>query len=157
MSRPNNAIEMLLTDLAPDEDSGWQWLRKLHELGYRLAGSAPSHFFRGAEYVVYEMRKGVAVWRAGYQGATKADVVFPDPVAAAVWWETERENLAPVLTPDPTQAPAWQSLPPFGSHLTETGVQQLPPQIGIPRLSEEVRQAILDGGVAPRGAHEWIR
>lgn len=113
MSRPNNTVESLLTSFAPDEDAGWQWLRKLHELGYAINVVEPIAFFRGGEYVTYELRKGAVVWRAGRQGSAKADVVFPDPVAAAVWWETERQNLAPVTMPDPTQAPAWQSLPPF--------------------------------------------
>lgn len=149
MSRPNNTTERLLTGLAPDEDTGWQWIRKLHELGYTLNLVEPCVFYRGSEYIAYEVRKGVIVWRASYQSAVKADVVFPDPIAAAVWWETERENLAPVLTQAQPQAPAWQSLPPFSSCLTETGVQQLPPQIGIPRLSEETRQAILDGLLPP--------
>jgi hypothetical protein len=136
MSRPNNAIEILLADLAPDEDAGWQWIRKLHELGYSLSGNMPCVFFRGAEYVAYEMRKGAIVWRAGYQTATKAEVVFPDPIAAAVWWETERQNLAPVVA----QQPATVIPPP----------PPLPPFIPAPTMpswpdDDAVRRAILDG------------
>lgn len=133
MSRPNNTVESLLTSFAPDEDTGWQWLRKLHELGYAIKAVEPIAFFRGSEYVAHELRKGVIVWRAGYQSATKADVVFPDPVAAAVWWETERENLAPVLVSGQPKAPAQQA-PVWPQPATGVGigVQQLPPQIGIP-------------------------
>lgn len=135
MSRPNNTTESLLTGLAPDEDTGWQWMRKLHELGYAINVVEPIVFFRGSEYVTHELRKGVVVWRAGYQGAVKADVVFPDPVAAAVWWETERENAAPTpmsgMPKVPAQqVPAWP-LPATGVGI---GVQQLPPQIGIPAV-----------------------
>lgn len=136
MSRPNNAIEALLADLAPDEDSGWQWLRKLHELGYTLTITAPCAFYRGGEYVTHELRKGVVVWCAGYQSATKANVGFPDPIAAAVWWETERENLAPVVAQQQaTVIPPPPPLPPFNP------APSMPSWPG----DDVVRRAILSG------------
>lgn len=96
MSRPNNAIESFLKHLSPDEDTGWEWLRKMHELGYELSNLIPNSFTRGDERVGCELRKGAVAWLAGYKGVENAYVTFADPIAAAVWWETERQNMAPV-------------------------------------------------------------
>lgn len=104
------AVDTLLDGLAPSHDEGWAWLRKMHELGMDLEMDDTSDFpvfvGRGDLKVslFVAMRAGSAMWLplfAGeYLGAantrTSNRPVFPDPVTAAVWAETEAANLPPL-------------------------------------------------------------
>lgn len=142
------AVDTLLDGLAPSHDEGWAWLRKMHELGMDLEMDDPSDFpvfvGRGSLQcsLFVAMRAGSAMWLplfAGeYLGAADTRTgnrpVFPDPITAAVWAETEAANTppkprkqkasgqpkahptaawpAPCSIPMPQQAPAQPSIPP---------------------------------------------
>lgn len=145
------AVDTLLDGLAPSHDEGWAWLRKLHELGMDLEmdDSADFPVFVGRGKIkaslFVAMRAGSAMWLplfAGeYLGAadtrTSNRPVFPDPVTAAVWAQTEQADLSPSpprkqdvggqpkrAMPGPAMpmpAPAWLASPP--PHPWEPGAQ----------------------------------
>lgn len=139
------AVDTLLDGLAPSHDEGWAWLRKLHELGMDLEMDDPADFpvFVGRGEIkaslFVAMRAGSAMWMPLFAGEylgsadtrTSNRPVFPDPVTAAVWAETELANLPPKTRKQdvdgqpkmhptaagpapamPMPAPAWLNSPP---------------------------------------------
>lgn len=94
-------MNLLVQGYVPDADTAWAWVRATHERGYDLqVDDVGKPYFVGQSVrIVVGPEKGQLKWWVRKDGVPV--VTHPDPVTAAVWWDLEKSNVAPVETPIP--------------------------------------------------------
>ena len=90
------AMNLLVQGYAADADTAWAWARAMCERGYELqVDDVGKPCFVGQSVrIVVGPEKGQLKWWVRRDGVPV--VTHPDPVTAAVWWDLEKSNVAPV-------------------------------------------------------------
>lgn len=97
-------MNLLVQGYAADADTAWAWVRAMCERGYDLQEDdvgKPCFVGQGVRIVVGP-EKGQLKWWVRKDGVST--VTQPDPVTAAVWWDLEKSNVAPVEARKPDYA-----------------------------------------------------
>lgn len=91
-------MNLLVQGYATDAATAWEWARAMCERGYDLqVDDVGRPYFAGQSVrIVVGPEKGQLAWWVRKDGVPV--VTHPDPVTAAVWWDLEKSNVAPVET-----------------------------------------------------------